>query len=391
MVLDEGAEEGARAPGRGVLGEHPLRLVSRDSAPKAADLDVSVLDPEGPTLSLHHDEEVEEAGAHGHLLVIAGREQAGADLPGEARRRRLLANLARQDGHGQRLDRRIGGVEDDEVGEERRDEPREGAGQGRPGVVAGREQVQHRLAVLALGQVALQLGDQLRRRLVQDDLGRWLCRRLAPRLVSQGAQPAALVEDRGGAHLREVVVVGGHPEDRDHPRLHLVLERGGDLASRHGLVENEERAPEQARLLPGDDHGRRGIGQRAGALAGAGRPPRGLLRGQRLRQGARRVRIVPRAGRGAGDGLLVPVAGVVEPGRGGAAFEVVAEEGVGGLLERPVRQDRSGTLRHCAAIIGGHSWMLTPLPRHLFRGIACKPFLFCDLRGPRVDTFLPWC
>ncbi len=96
-VLDERAEEGAGAPRHGVRLEAPQRLLDRPALAGAAHLDGAVREGERAALALDDREEVQEAGPHRHLLVVAGGEERPARLEREARRGRALAELARED------------------------------------------------------------------------------------------------------------------------------------------------------------------------------------------------------------------------------------------------------------------------------------------------------
>ena len=191
-----------------------------------------------------------------------------------------------------------------------------------------------------------ELGDERGDRLVEDHAGRGQADRLALRRVAQGADLARVVEDAGGPHLGEVVVVGGHPEHRHHGRAALLLQAGRDLDRAEGLVQDVERASEEPRLLPGDEGGGAAVGQLAGAAAGPGRAPAVLLPDQRVGE------LVPAAGEseagvgGPGERVQVPAAPVVERGHAVGPEEVVPEERTRWLLERPVLDDRRGANRH---------------------------------------------
>ncbi len=231
-------------------------------------------------------------------------------------------------GDHEALHGRVRGVEHDQLGQQAGDEARERLGERRPRPVALRHDRERLVAAEGGRESLAELLDERRDRVVEGDRPRRLADRLVARGVAQGADRPPRVDHARRADLREVVVVGGHPEDRHDGAPAFLLEEPGDLDRRQGLPEDEERPAEETGLLAGHDRGRPGSGEGAGPL---GRPPRSarlLLARERL--GHRRRR---------------PLEGTRPLGRAGDRREVDAarpEEGAGALLPGQVVEEERG-------------------------------------------------
>jgi hypothetical protein len=84
-VLGQGAEEGPGAPPDRVRFEAPQGLLDGPPLARPAHLDDAAREAERAPLTLDERKEVQEAGAHRHLLVVARGEERLAGLEGEAR------------------------------------------------------------------------------------------------------------------------------------------------------------------------------------------------------------------------------------------------------------------------------------------------------------------
>ncbi len=204
-------------------------------------------------LAFHQEEQVEEAGAHGHLLVVARGQEGGAGLEGQAGGGGALLDLAGQKGGHEGLQGGVGGIEHHEVGQESREKASESSGQRLARSVTLAQPCEHLVAVQALGQALPQLLHEGGHGRIQDDVGGGLSDGLAGGAIAQGTDLAALVENGRGAHLRKIVVIGGDPEDGDHGPTAARLQQPRRLAGAQGLVKHVEGAAEEPRLLPGDD------------------------------------------------------------------------------------------------------------------------------------------
>jgi hypothetical protein len=305
-------------------------------------------------LALDDHERVEEARAHRDLLVVAVADQRLARGDGEPRRRRAFHELAPEHGHGQPLELGIGGVEHHESGEERREEGGEGAGEARARGVRGAEAGPQALAVRAFGQQALQLLEERHDGVVQEDGPGGLRGGLAVRAVAQRSDLPGLVQERDRPDLREVVVVRGDPEDRNHGFPPPLFEQARRLDRGDGLVEDEQGAAEQPRLLAGDHDGRARLGQEGRSRRRRGRSPLLLLPHQGVGHGPGLPREAARALGGRRDALEVEARIAVVGSRAGLPLQVVAKEKALRLAERPIVENRRRAPGHRTGIIGNH-------------------------------------
>jgi hypothetical protein len=249
----------------------------------ASHLDLAVVERERAPLAFGVQEEIQEAGPHRHLLVISGREQLLAALVGQAGGGRPLPQLTGHHGQHQRLEGGIGRIEDDEIGKQRGEQTREGSGERGAGAITLRETGHEPVAVQTGRQCASELLDERGDGGVEDDVRRGLADRLVLRCVADGHDLPRLVEHGDRPDLREVVVVGGDPEDRDNRPARVLREEPRDLDRRHRLVEDVERTAEEHRLLAGDEGGRLLLGKPPGEHGSALGAEGLLLVGERLR------------------------------------------------------------------------------------------------------------
>ena len=156
----------------------------------------------------------------------------------------------------------------DELGEERREEAGEGVAQGLAGAIARPQEIQDPILVQAGPRRCPGLLHERGDGRVENDAGRGLPRGLLGRGVAQGTERARLVEQARRADLREVVVVGGHPEDGHDGSPAPSLEGAGGLDRPERLPEHEERPAEEAGLLSGDEGHRLRVGQAGRGLGG---------------------------------------------------------------------------------------------------------------------------
>ena len=153
------------------------------------------------------------------------------------------------------------------------------------------------------------------------------------------------------------MILGVHPEDRDRGHALFLLGAPRELNRGDRLQQREQRSAEHARLLPGDDGDRRGVGEaRAGRARRGRRVARILLRGDhggdrspiarmllRARDG-----VAPRAGRQRVARVerrdLLKVEGVVAGERTdpGKATDVDGDGALAAALIRRRRTDRLG-------------------------------------------------
>ncbi len=335
-VLDERAQESARAPRHGVGLESTQRVLDRPPLAGAAHLDRSVCQRESPALALHHGEEVQEARSHGDLLVIARGQEGVSSLEGEAGGGRSLAQLAREDRDHQALQVRVRGIEHDDPGQQPRDEAREGLGQGGARAVTPGDGRERLVAAQRGWQGLAELVDHRLDRVVEGDGPRRLTDRLVAWGVPQRPDRPRSVDQARRPDLREVVVVRGHPEHGDDRHPALLLEDARHPHCPQGLPQDEERAAEEARLLARHDSDGPRDSQGSRALRRFLCPAGLLLPGERLGHGSHRPIEPERPLRSLSHSGQVEAARAQEGPNRLVARQIVEEERAEGLVERTV-------------------------------------------------------
>jgi hypothetical protein len=358
VVLDQGTQHHARARvlgrGRDALEERFLahHLVA------APDLDALVADSQGSALAPGHEKEVQEAGrAHGHLLVVARGQELLAYARGEPRGWRKLGHFTLDHGTHQRLQRGHSGIHDHEAGKEVLEQLRESRADRHARPVRRLQGVTH---LVVPGRSRQQFAHGLCERvdgLVENDGGRGPKVRFDRGLVAEGLQLGTRVHQGGGADLRKVMVVGGHPEDRDDRGLQRLAHVARKFHGRERLVEDVEGSAKEDGLLA-RDHGEgfrvlQGLGVLPGLAAF------GLFAGEGLRDLGPRMR-EGGGGRSRPRQVLAGEAEGIEVGGLAALNEVVAEERGERLFEGVEGDGPRGTIRrkHCPAVYRPSAFLL---------------------------------
>src|SRR5439155_22208484 len=118
-------------------------------------------------------------GPAGDVLVLTRGEHLRAPAFAQPRRRGRLLPSAANDRKHEGLEAGVGGIEDDELGKERREQAGEGAGEGGPGPVTLPPPREEAVAVEARRQRLAQLLEERSDRLIEDDVRGRLAHRLA--------------------------------------------------------------------------------------------------------------------------------------------------------------------------------------------------------------------
>ena len=234
-----------------------LRSASVDGHPRArarAPRRCRSAKPSARRSPVEHDEEVQEARA---APAPAGGSRPRAarwpGLDGEPRRGRALraARGARTGSH-ERLQRRVGRVEDHELGEQRGEEAREGPGERGAGPVARGHDARSALVAMRARRAARPRAPRRRRgdRVVEHDRAGRLADRLAVRARSAGCGSGRPRRGRSSSASRRSRGRRRPPRRRAPPGApRRSSSSRGDLDRGQGLVEDEQRAAEEAGLL----------------------------------------------------------------------------------------------------------------------------------------------